>query len=113
MNQAEAEAAHKDKQQEADQEKVEQSARSLLRKDFLRALEALRQEDKDLGGGATSLRLHSGFQTECEGGVLAFDRDFLHLCVEGLRTPTGAVIPQAKLRITDVDSVVFKTKKQQ
>ncbi len=77
------------------------SARATLRRDFLRALGRLR------GRSCREVRLHSGFVSE-DSTFLAFDRDFLHLCVENLSTPTGHTLGQAVLRATDVDSVTFK-----
>ncbi len=83
---------------EEEPDQSEQKSRAVLRRDFLRALGRLCGRD-------CRIRLHSGFLSG--GKFLAFDRDVLHFCVEGLHTPTGEVIPQARLRATDVDSVTF------
>lgn len=80
----------------------EQKARSQLRKEFLRSLDRL-------SGNKCQVRLFSGYQDpkQTKSRILAFDRDILHLLIEDLATPTG-LVSQAKVRATDVDSIVFQ-----
>ena len=76
----------------------DQERRTALRRDFLLAVESLRGRECDI-------TLTNGVQSK--GSLFrGCDRDGLHLAVENLQTPAGAV-EHAIVRATDVKSVSF------
>ncbi len=92
----------KDKDKPGNQEE-EQKSRSQLRRDFLTSVSRLCQRQE-----SSQVRLFSGFQSQAV--IQALDRDSLHFCAAHLKTPTSVVVESAKVRATDVDSIVFARK---
>ena len=80
----------------------EQSVRTQLRIDFLRAINNLRGQKCDI-------TLLNGVKSE--GSVFkGADRDGLHFGVQNLHTPTGETLEHALIRATDVKTISFDAK---